>query len=224
MLGRLLCWISLVCISVPTLAQDLSTAAQKKKKSPETTIPKTQTPPPADKLIQSIYFNLGTHTEFFNNVQDDASGGVRKFDTKAPTLGIGAVVPFGFYDLHFLPEFNWVLPRSAGSSRIIKNLFMFRGDVAYDPWEWLRLRAGTSIMWLNQHGRGGKAEMDNGNSTSTFYYPDENRSSFNNTLDLGAEFRYKEWALRLQSYIYSVFVEERRQVSYTLFISYYWDQ
>lgn len=207
-------------ISAPIWAQDLS-STRKPKKVPQKTQAKPQEP--QSKRLESIVFNLGTHTEFINNVQNDASGGVRKFDLKAPTVGIGFSLPINA-DWRFLPEFNWVLPRSTADSRVIKNLMMLRGDFGYDPLEWLRLRVGTSLMFLNQHGRGGKATMNNGNTTSTFYYPDENRSSLNNTLDLGAELRYDEWALRLQSYIYSVFKEERRQVSYTVFISYYWDQ
>jgi hypothetical protein len=79
-------------------------------------------------------------------------------------------------------------------------------------------------MWLNQHGRGGPTNVNNGDDTSTFYYPDENRSSLNNTLDIGAEFFLDEWALRLQTYTYSLLREERRQLSYTLFVSYYWDR
>lgn len=209
-------------------AQDLSTSARQKsaqkyyrqKVSPSP----VKTKPNADKTVQSWVFNVGSHTEFFGEVQSDASGGTRKFEL-APTIGAGMLVPMSSMDLKFLPEFNWVLPRSAGSSRILKNVFMFRADLAYDAWDWLRFRLGTSLIWLNQHGRGGKANVNNGTSTSTFYYPDENRSSMNNTLDVGIEALLNEaWAVRLQTYTYSVFITERRQVSYTLFLSYYWDR
>jgi hypothetical protein len=168
-----------------------------------------------------IALNLGTHTEFFNEVQSDTSGGQRKFDF-APTIGVGSGLPLGYSSLRFLPEINWVLPRHAGSSRIIKNNLMFRADFGHDPLDWLRLRMGTSLMWLNQHGRGGSAQISNGNSTSTFYYPDENQSSLNNTFDLGVEVLTGRWSFRLQSYIYSLFKEERRQISYSLFVTYRW--
>lgn len=170
----------------------------------------------------TILFNLGSHTEFYNSVQSDSSGGTRKFDV-APTIGTGLKVPLAGH-FSFLPELNWVLPQEAGSSRIIKNTFMLRADFGHDLLEWLRVRAGTSLIWLNQHGRGGSAKMNNGNTTSTFYYPDENRSSLNNTLDFGAELLWQDWALRLQTYIYSVFMADKRQTSYTLFVSYYWDR
>jgi hypothetical protein len=177
-------------------------------------------PPPA-KDLESIYFNMGTHTEFFNYIQTDPSGGVRKIDW-APTVGVGMVLPLAGH-LNFLPELNWVLPQTSGSSRIIKNLWMLRADLAYDlkPFS---LRAGTSVMWQNQHGRGGSVEVNNGNSTSTFYYPPENRSSLNNTFDLGAEWRINDWGLRLQTYTYSLFDAERRQLSYSFFITHYWKQ
>ncbi|HXH76754.1 MAG TPA: hypothetical protein VNJ08_17420 [Bacteriovoracaceae bacterium] len=171
--------------------------------------------------IESVYFNFGTHTEFYNAVQIDDSGGMRKFEI-APTIGAGLKLPLD-YGWRFLPELNWVLPFSEGNSKIIQNLFMLRADFGYDPLEWLRLRIGTSLMFLNQHGRGGTTTIDNGNGASTFYYPDENHSSLNNTFDLGAEFIYDEWSFRFQTYTYSIFKEERRQLSYSLLISYDWD-
>jgi hypothetical protein len=208
------------CFCTAALAQDLSSMTASKRARPEDE--QLEIVEPKKKVLDSITFNLGTHTEFYNSIQTNSSGGTRKFDT-APVLGIGAVraVTNG---IKFHPELNWVLPQTSGDSKIIKNLLMFRGDLSYDLVSWIRFRLGTSLMWLNQHGRGGSAKVNNGNGTSTFYYPDENRSSLNNTLDLGLELLMSDWALRLQTYTYSIFREDRRQVSYTLFISYYWDQ
>jgi len=173
-------------------------------------------------LYNALYFNAGTHTEFYNVVQTDDSGTLRKFEF-APTLGVGFSIPTSS-SLLLLPEINWVLPQRT-SEEILKNLFMLRLDLGYEPLKWLRLRGGTSLMWLNQHGTGGTAQINNGNSTSTFYYPDENRSSLNNTLDFGVEaFWSKSWSARLQTYNYAVFREERRQLSYSLFLTYYWER
>jgi hypothetical protein len=206
--------ILLVCAE--GFAQDLSTKSR--KASPTT--PQPTAAPSEDKLIKSFSLNGGLHTEFFKSVQTDDSGNLRTFDT-APVLGITAVIDSSIFK--FLPEVNWVLPRRAGAN-ILKNIFMLRGDLGYSPTDWFRLRAGTSLMWLNQHGSGGSEKINNGNSTSTFYYPEENRTSLNNTLDLGAEFLLGDWSFRFQSYIYSALKEERRQVSYTLFVSHYWDR
>lgn len=167
-------------------------------------------------------FQFGTHTEFFNNVQSDGSGSQRKI-AFAPTVGLGMKFSFSS-NWKLLPELNWVLPYEIADSNVIKNLFMLRGDVGYELTDWLRLRVGTSLMWLNMHGKGGKAQVSNGTGKSTFYNPDENRSAISNTFDLGVEgFFSKDWSARLQTYTYSLLQEERRQISYTLFLTHYWE-
>ncbi len=168
-----------------------------------------------------FYLSAGAHTEFYNQLQVDTTGGLRRFDP-APTIGAGLKTPV-LGSFLFLPEVNWVLPRKSGD-KIIKNLFMGRTDLGYDPVEWFRIRVGTSLMWLNQHGSGGSVKMNNGNSTATFYNPDQNRSSLNMTLDVGAELLLGPASLRLQTYTYSPLKSELRQLSYTLFLSYYWDR
>lgn len=169
---------------------------------------------------KQFYLSGGFHTEFYNQVQVDSKGNLRKFDT-LPTIGVGIKAPLQSA-YNFIGEVNWVLPQKT-TDQIMKNLIMIRGDIAYSPIDWFRLRVGTSIMWMNQHVSGGSTTENNGNGSSKFYYPRENRSSINNTLDLGAEFLWDEWAFRFQTYTYSVFKEERRQLSYTIFVSYYWD-
>jgi hypothetical protein len=175
-------------------------------------------------IIKQFYFNLGNHTEFYNGIQKDDSGGLRKFDF-APAIGLGLVIPVASTKLwNFLPEFNWVLPKTYEESNILVNTFMYRFDMGFDPLDWLRLRMGTSLIHLNQHGKGGSTEMRNGNDTSTFYYPSENRSSLNNTFDVGIETMLDQYAFRFQTYTYSIFKKEQRQISYTLFLTYYWDK
>lgn len=213
---QLICFICLLSFCFAAIGQDLSTPQTPRK------FPSIKPKSSGDLFYNKYIFNFGTHTEFYNSVQINDSGGMRKLDF-VPTIGLGISKPIDT-QFDFLPELNWVLPRNAGSSRILKNLFMLRADLGHSPIDWFRIRLGTSLMWLNQHGRGGSTEMNNGNSTSTFYYPDENRSSLNNTLDLGFEAMIDAWSIRLQTYTYSVFKEKRRQLSYTLFVSYSWDR
>lgn len=211
-----ICLLVFVCFCAASAAQDLST--QKRPKKSASVTPQTQVKNEA--FIKRFMVNGGLHTEFFNYIQTDSSGSVRKFDT-APVLGFGIEAPLQ-NNFDFLSEVNWVLPRKSGGN-VYKNVFMLRADAGYKPVDWFRLRVGTSLMWLNQHGTGGTEKIRNGNSTSTFYYPDENRSSINSTFDIGTEFLFDDWAVRLQTYTYAIFKEERRQFSYTLFVSYYWD-
>lgn len=225
MYQKLLCLILTGCFSVSAWAQDLSSRRpQRRQVSRPTQRPINKPAPPknGDRYFTKWIINVGSHTEFFNDIQTDSSGGTNKFEV-APTIGLGLYIPID-QELSFLPEFNWVLPQTDEYSKIVENTLMLRADWGYNPLEWFRVRVGTSIIWLNQHGKGGSTEMNNGNSTSTFYHPDENRSSFNNTLDVGAELLMDEWALRLQTYTYAVLKEERRKVSYTLFLTYYWDR
>lgn len=170
-------------------------------------------------LFEKFYFNLGNHFEFYNAVQNDSKGGLRTWDF-APVIGVGRKFPIGG-DFNLYPEFNWVLPQSAEDTHIITNTLMYRLDLGYSFSENFNLRFGTSIMQLNQHGRGGESTQRNGTSTSTFYYPDENRSSINNTLDFGGEILIEQFAIRPQVFAYSIFREDRRQFSYALFFTYY---
>ena len=175
------------------------------------------------RFFQNIYFNVGNHTQFVGGVQNDDSGGLRQV-AFAPVVGAGLTVP-SYYGFNLYPEFNWVLPKLIEDSNIIVNTLQFRFDVGYDVFRYLRLKVGTSIMHQNQHGRGGNSTQRNGNATSTFFYPDENRSSFNNTLDVGFELTFTQnWSIRHQVYVYSIFLAEKRQTSHTFFITYYWNQ
>ena len=229
---KILSLILTACFSTTALSQDLSsqrTRPQTRLKArpgqarPVEVRPEQKTVPKADDRFFTRYIiNAGTHTEFMNDIQTDSSGTTNKFEI-SPTLGIGFFIPITS-ELNFLPEINWVLPRTDEDSGSTENTLMLRADWGYDPVDFFRVRVGTSIMWLNQHGKGGSTKINNGNTSSTFYHPDENRSSFNNTLDVGAELLLGEWAVRLQTYTYAVFKEERRKVSYTLFLSYYWDR
>ncbi|MFA7612839.1 MAG: hypothetical protein WCY48_01295 [Candidatus Caldatribacteriota bacterium] len=171
--------------------------------------------------IDGWQLHIGSHTQNYKEVQTDTSGEVNRFEFN-PVLGAGLNIPLSD-NWKLLPEFSWVLPEFNEDSRIIKNIFFFRADLAYTLTDWLWLRAGTSFAILNQHGRGGKTTLDNGTDTSEFYYPDENHSSINNTFDLGLEFLYNKWSFRLQTYTYQIFKEESRQISYSLFLTRYWD-
>lgn len=170
--------------------------------------------------IDGWQLHAGSHTQNYNAIQTNGSGEIRKFEFN-PVIGGGLNIPLSD-NWKFLPEISWVLPKFNEDSKIIKNIFFFRADFAYTLTEWAWLRLGTSVSVLNQHGRGGKAQLNNGNDTTEFYYPDENHSSVNNTLDLGLEFLYDNWSVRLQTYTYQIFKEESRQVSYSLFLTRYW--
>lgn len=172
------------------------------------------------KRFKNIGFHLGGLTEFYNAIQTDTRGQKNKFDFN-PLIGGSTDVEMSEH-WALVPELNWVLPREIGSG-VSKNLFMLRLDGAWRGGEWWRLRIGTSLMVNNIRGGGGTKTVRNGGSTSTFYVPSESRTAVNNTLDFGGELIYDSFAVRLQTYTYALFRKDRRQLSYSLMFTYYYD-
>jgi hypothetical protein len=167
-----------------------------------------------------IGFHLGTLTEFYDAIQVDDQGTTDKFAIN-PLIGFSLDIEIT-PQWTWAPELNWVLPREAGEG-ITKNIIMIRNDAIWRASDIFRLRVGTSFMINNMRGEGGSRRLNNGSGTSEFYVPSESRTSINNTLDLGAEVLMDEFAFRFQTYIYSLLKSERRQISYSLTLTYYYD-
>ncbi len=170
--------------------------------------------------LKNVGFHVGSLTEFVGAVQVDDRGTKENF-TLNPFLGFSTDVNLN-NSWTWVPEINWVLPREAGDG-ITKNLFMVRADFAWEASDLYRLRIGTSLMVNNIRGQGGTKRMNNGSGTSEFYVPAESRTSVNNTLDLGGELFMEDFSLRFQTFIYALLRSDRRQYSYTLTLSYYYD-
>jgi len=94
--------------------------------------------------IDNLQLNFGTHTQFYNAVQINNSGGKQRFEF-SPTIGVGTSyqLPHGF---QFLPEVNWVLPVNQSTGNVIKNTLMLRADFGYFVTDWFRIRSG-SYRW-----------------------------------------------------------------------------
>mgnify|MGYP001627352412 CR=1 FL=1 len=170
--------------------------------------------------FKNIGFHLGSLTEFVGEIQVDDKGTTETFSVN-PALGFSLDIELN-EDWALIPELHWVLPREAGPG-VSKNLFMLRTDFAWRGADLWRLRAGTSLMVNNMRGEGGTRTLNNGSSTSDFYVPAESRTSVNNTLDFGGELLLDSFALRTQLFIYSPLKSERRQYSYLLVATYYYD-
>lgn len=170
--------------------------------------------------FKNIGFHLGGLTEFYNAIQVDTHGQKNKFDFD-PLIGASTDVTIN-ESWALVPEIDWVLPRDAGDG-VTKNLFMLRLDGAWKGGDWWRLRIGTSLMINNIKGKGGTKTVNNGGGTSDFYIPPDSKTSVNNTLDLGGELMYEQVAVRLQSYLYAPLKKDRRQISYSVIFTYYYD-
>jgi hypothetical protein len=169
--------------------------------------------------FKDLGFHVGGHTEFYNAIQTDTNGATRKFDPK-PLLGFSSEIELN-PAWRLGPELLWVLPQ--GSDGVSKNLFMIRLDAIWMGGDWWRLRGGTSLMVNNIRGTGGSVTLENGGSTSEFYLPAESRTAINNTIDFGGELTLRDFAFRFQTYWYAPLKSDRRQMSYALVLSYYYD-
>lgn len=171
--------------------------------------------------FKNLGFSAGTLTEFVGFTQINDKGDRGKFAWN-PYLGFSADIEIN-PTWTMIPEINWVLPREAGNSGISKNLFMFRMDAAHSIFDQLRLRYGTSFMVLNTRGPGGTAEINNGTGTSSFYVPKESQTAINQTLDVGMDLIYESISIRFQTFIYSPFNNLKRQWSYAIGVTYFYD-
>lgn len=173
------------------------------------------------KSIKNVGLTFGSFTEFYNAVQIDDSGGQNGHEFN-PLLGISGDLKLSGHFI-LVPEILWVLPRNTSSDKVVENLFALRSDLGYFATDYLKLRIGTSIMINNIRGQGGSKMISNGNSESRFYAPNQSRTAINQTLDFGLDYIYQSFGARFQTYIYSVFKSEQRQVSYALALTYYYD-
>lgn len=170
------------------------------------------------KKFQTLNLQFGTWLENYQQIQGTRAGAKNGFEF-VPYLALGS-------DYHWKqkfmlsPEIGYVLQRN--SEAIRKNQFFIRGDLSYLPQDWLKLKIGTSLMVLMISGDGGEDTLPNGDSTETYYIPDERRTALNQTLDFGIEASKDDYAGRLQTYIYAWNESEERMITYTLSFIYKW--
>ena len=170
------------------------------------------------KNFKNLYANFGTWQEYYKQVQSSRDGDLNSFEFK-PYLSVGID-----YELTneqaIVSELGYVIREDIGDSTVTKDHFFLRFDYAYRALEWLRLRAGTSFMWVTYSGDGSEQTLPNGNTTEVYFAPSERRNTFNQTLDLGVEFIKEQYSFRLQSYIYAFNEEEERLTSFSASLNY----
>ena len=169
-------------------------------------------------IFENIYLGGGNWFENFKAVQTDAKGNTDDFEV-APFFSVA--MDYKYRPKWYLaPEIGWVVSRKANSSRISKNLFFIRTDIAYNYTDKFKLKAGTSLMILNISGDGGEEKLPNGDGQDTYFLPSERRTALNQTLDFGLEYLFDKVALRGNAYIYAFIDSEERMVTYSLSLHY----
>lgn len=173
-------------------------------------------------LFKDLSLSAGNWYDYVGGVQTDKNGSTKQlYDLEfTPYIAISAD-----YQLSskwaIIPEIGYVIRREAGESKITKDLYFIRSDVAYllsDNW---RLRAGVSAMFLSIASSGGEETLKNGNSTETYYRPEERSTSINATFDLGAEYKVGNMSGRFHTYIFSPSDELKRKYTCSLSFNYH---
>lgn len=168
--------------------------------------------------FENITMTMGNWFENFKEVQTSSSGNTDNYEI-APYISLSSDYKLNVkYAL--IPELGWVITRDAGDSRIQKNLFFTKLDMAYYVTKKFRLRAGTSLMILNIKGQGGEKSLSNGDGQDTYFIPSESRTALNQTLDFAAEFLIEKISIRAGAYIYAFIDSNERMITYSTSVSY----
>ncbi len=178
----------------------------------------------ADYELNRGYFTFGSLTQFPGEYQIDTAG------TKSSSFDFHPYFAGGLE--YTLPE-DWFItveggltvPETTADEALTLYTLFLRSDFAYRVLGGrLKLLIGSSIMMMIMKGNGGTTTLGNAGSSTTFYRPELTQTTYNNTFDLGAEYRFnQEWGARAQLIAYSIFDSEKTQYSYTLSINYSWD-
>ena len=162
----------------------------------------------------------GGYVPFGPSTQKDVSGSSNKFSFD-PMIGINTKMNTGFYNQIFLPEFDVVF-HTGERDGYSKKTYLITADFGYMLDPRFMLRYGTSAIITQVSGDGNVVYLNNGNEVDAFYQPNESRSSWNQTLNLGMDgIIDAHYSLRFETYIFSLFNSDARKISYSLSLVYY---
>ena len=171
------------------------------------------------KSFKSINLQVGNWMENYGQVRASSNDSTNGFEF-IPYIAAGLDIEFNStYSFH--PETGWVFQRTVDS--ISKNIFFFRADVSYLAVDYLKLKLGSSFVITSISGEGGEDKLNNGDSTETYYIPEERSNALNQTLDLGIEIFDEVHGARFNTMIYAWNEDEERMYTYTLSYIYKFD-
>lgn len=164
--------------------------------------------------------NVGGYVPFGLSTQKETTGSKNtlSFD---PMVGVNTIFATPFYNQLFIPEFAMVF-HGEGQDGYSKKTMLFLLDFGHQFGPQTILRYGIGTILTKVKSDGGTVTLLNGSTPTTFYKPDESTTSWNTTLNLGVEHSFsRTYALRFQTYWFSLLDSEARKVSYSLSAVYY---
>lgn len=168
----------------------------------------------------SALVGFGAYVPFGPSTQKDVTGAKNTFSFD-PVISLNTAIPTTFYNQLFLPEFGYVF-HGEGADGYSKRTMLFLADFGYRLSTSLLLRYGVGTVLTAVSGDGAAVSLRNGGDTSTFYQPSEGSTSWNTTINLGIESAFNaNYALRFQTYWFSLLDSESRKGSYSFNLIYY---
>ncbi len=162
----------------------------------------------------------GGYVPFGPSTQSDISGSSNalSFD---PMIGVNSRILTPFYHQYFLPEFDIVF-HTGERDGYSKRTYLISADFGLFLNPHLMVRYGTSTVITHISGDGEVVYLNNGSESTPFYQPNDSSLSWNQTVNLGIDgVISKEFSLRFETYIFSLFNSDARKVSYSLSFLYY---
>lgn len=164
----------------------------------------------------------GTFVPFVGTFQKDEKGTSNSFDIK-PYISVLERYPLS--KTFFLrPEFGYVFsssPNQKGNDKQSISYMFLLGNISYAVFSQTYLNFGVGTFWTKMNSQKGSKSFGNGNSNSTYYYPDGNITSVNGTLNFGLEQGSGKFSLSAMTYWFQLFESASRTFSYTLSLNYY---
>lgn len=161
----------------------------------------------------------GAYVPFGLSTQKDEEGGTSVANYQ-PAVFASAITAAPLNHL-FLPEIGLIFYRNIEDDYTKRTLYIL-GDVGYKLNGNLILRYGLGLFSTTISADGGTLTLNNGSSTSEFYKPSQSVTSYNVTWNLGLESALSSnWSARFETFLYEALSSVKRDVSYTLNITYY---
>lgn len=125
----------------------------------------------------------------------------------------------------FIPSAGLQFPQSTEESSVKKTRFHFNAHVGrqFDllPDISLMFRLGTGLYLTYFSSDGGTTTLPNGNSTTEFFLLPESSWSRNLTTNAAFEFKYLDYSLKNEFFIFNLTNSEKRALTYSLTLNYH---
>lgn len=169
--------------------------------------------------IFALGVGLGGHVPFGLSSQNDKEGGTGLLNVQ-PTIYINSIVTEVFGQM-VMPEIGYIHYVGLADDYSKRSLY-FLADFGYKMGTNFILKYGLGFFSTTIGGDGKTIVLNNGSSTQNFYQPSESVTTYNTTLNFGAEFAVDaNWAARFESFLHGFLSSTKRDLSYMFSVTYY---